>query len=126
MNAPKLPKLYIVGKGYERESIQMLINNLGMQKQIILLGFKNNPYTYMSKAKGCIVSSRIEGYPNVLNEMIYLNDNVLSSFCVPEVYHLDFIIKSDIFNIDEFSKAILVLKDKTNNQIIEKKRNLMY
>ena len=46
----------------------------------------------------------------------------MSSFCVPEVYHLDFIIKSDIFNIDEFSKAILVLKDKTNNQIIENER----
>ena len=123
LNAQYLPKLYIVGKGSERDSLQMLINLLDLQDKIILLGHKNNPYPYMKFAKGCIVSSKIEGYPNVLNEMIYLNENVLSSFCVPEVRNLDFLVKSDIFKISEFSNAMLILNENAKNIIVEDTRS---
>jgi glycosyltransferase involved in cell wall biosynthesis len=109
LNAETLPKLYIIGEGKERKLLENLIYKMGLGNKIILTGNINNPYPMMKKARGCIISSKIEGFPNVLNEMILLNDRVLSSYCVPEVSSMDFILKSSIYDIVDFSNNLVEL-----------------
>ena len=61
-------KLYILGDGEDREKLRKLIKNLNLEEQIFLLGRKHNPYIYMKSADLFILSSRYEGFPNVLIE----------------------------------------------------------
>lgn len=61
-------KLYILGEGIEKEKLERLIKKKKLERQVFLLGRKENPYIYMKKADLFILSSRYEGFPNVLIE----------------------------------------------------------
>lgn len=61
-------KLYILGEGTERKKLENLIKEKRLEDRIFLLGRKENPYVYMKKADLFILSSRYEGFPNVLIE----------------------------------------------------------
>ncbi len=103
------PNLIILGEGPERKKLENIIAQNNLNKKVLLMGHHPNPYPIMKNAVGCIISSRIEGFPNVLNEMIYLNNNVLSSLCVPEIKNLEFILTEDINNIQKYKKALMNL-----------------
>ncbi len=79
----KYPKmnLVILGEGSERQKLEDLIQQLRLSDSVHLLGFVNNVYPYFRKAKACVVSSRKEGFPNVLLQMMSQNDRVLSTLC---------------------------------------------
>ena len=74
-------KLYIVGNGPDKERIKDMINKNGLEKQIILLGQKKNPYVWMKNAKLFVHSSFYEGLPTVLIEAMICGKVVLSSDC---------------------------------------------
>ena len=99
-------KLVISGDGPEKENLNTLVQKLKLSNKVVFTGFKENIYPLIKNADLCIISSRIEGFPNILNEMIYLNDKVLSSYCTDSISKIEFILKSDIYNLKEFSKAI--------------------
>ena len=61
-------KLYILGDGEEKENLLNLIKKLNLEEKVFLLGRKSNPYVYMKNADLFILSSRYEGFPNVLIE----------------------------------------------------------
>lgn len=61
-------KLYILGEGEERLKLQKLIEKNNLYNNVFLLGRKENPYVYMRNADLFILSSRYEGFPNVLLE----------------------------------------------------------
>lgn len=42
-------KLVLIGEGKERESLENKIKNLGMEKEIFLLGARLNPYNYIKE-----------------------------------------------------------------------------
>ncbi len=75
----KTLKLVLVGDGEERKNIEELIKKLGLEKKIILLGFLENPYPIIKKAKLLVLSSENEGFGNVLIEAMILNTNVVST-----------------------------------------------
>ncbi len=60
--------LIILGEGPEELTLKALACDLGMADRVHFLGSVSNPYPYMSKAKCFILSSRYEGWPNVLVE----------------------------------------------------------
>jgi len=60
--------LYIIGDGGERANIEKAIIDLGVADRVTLLGFQNNPYIYMQQADLFLLSSRYEGFPNVVLE----------------------------------------------------------
>lgn len=74
-------KLIILGDGEKREELERLINRLGLQEQISLKGFVHNVYPYFFNADLCVVSSRKEGFPNVLLQMMSQNRKVISTKC---------------------------------------------
>lgn len=54
--------LVIVGDGEELESLKIIVNDHDLEKYIIFLGWKENPYPILKKAKCLIMSSNIEGF----------------------------------------------------------------
>lgn len=103
--------LYIFGNGPEYDKLQFLISNFNLKDKIFLINYTTNPYIFIKNANGCILPSRIEGFPNILNEMIYLNENVLSTICVPEISNLDFISICLPNDIDSLGTSLLNLID---------------
>lgn len=75
--------LYILGEeryevGY-KNFLNNLICTLGVQKNVHLLGHRDNPYPYLKSANLFIMSSRKEGYPNVVLEALTLRTPVIVS-----------------------------------------------
>lgn len=70
LSSPKLNdvKLCIIGDGNERNNIEDLIDYYGLNNQVILLGHKKNPYSFMKSAKLLIMTSHYESFPNVVLE----------------------------------------------------------
>lgn len=99
-------KLVISGDGPEKKSLLRQVKKLKLSNKVVFTGFKENIYPLIRNTDLCIISSRIEGFPNILNEMIYLNDRVLSSYCTDSISKINFVLKSDIYDIENFSKAI--------------------
>ena len=74
-------KLVILGEGKEREKLEQLIKDLKLEGDVSLPGFTNNPYKYMKKSSIFVLSSRFEGFANVLVEAMALGTPVVSTDC---------------------------------------------
>ncbi|MDO5557054.1 MAG: glycosyltransferase [Clostridia bacterium] len=72
-------KTYIVGEGNEREKLQNLIRELGVDETFFLLGRKDNPYKYVKRADLFVLSSRYEGLPTVITEAMILKVPCIST-----------------------------------------------
>jgi glycosyltransferase involved in cell wall biosynthesis len=73
--------LVILGEGKERDILENLISELHLKDKVFLCGFADNVYSYFRQAKMCVVSSRNEGFPNVLLQMMSQNEKVVSTLC---------------------------------------------
>ncbi|WOD39264.1 glycosyltransferase [Nodosilinea sp. E11] len=71
----------IGGEGYERSDLEKLIRELQLEDDASLPGFAENPYAYMAKAKVFVLSSRYEGFGNVLVEAMATGTPVVSTNC---------------------------------------------
>lgn len=72
-------RLMILGEGEERSHLEKLIQELGLEKDVLMPGFVTNPYAYMAKASVFVLSSIREGLPTVLVEAMALNTPVVST-----------------------------------------------
>ncbi len=73
--------LLILGEGPERQKLYELAYSLGIGAEIDLPGFTQNPFAYMSKASVFVLSSILEGLPNVLIEAMACGCPVVSTDC---------------------------------------------
>lgn len=76
-------QLVIIGKGNDAEikPIKKLIQTLGIQDSVLLLGFRENPYPYIKTADLLILSSDFEGFGNVIVESLMCKTMVVSTNC---------------------------------------------
>jgi len=76
-------RLAILGWGpdSEKQKHEALIRELGLEEDVGLLGYVNNPYAYMSRAAVFALSSRWEGLPFVLVEAMAVGTPVVSTDC---------------------------------------------
>lgn len=63
-------RLIILGEGEDRPHLEALVNELGLEADVALPGFVDNPYNYMNRARVFVLSSRWEGLPTVLIEAL--------------------------------------------------------
>ncbi len=73
--------LKILGEGADFDQLQELIHQLNLTEYIELLGFKSNPYRYMNAADVFVLSSRYEGFGQVLVEALCVGVPVVSTDC---------------------------------------------
>lgn len=73
--------LVIVGEGKQRVVLERLALDLGIADRLILMGALDNPYRVLAEASLHALSSRWEGYPNVLLEALALGVPVVSTDC---------------------------------------------
>jgi glycosyltransferase involved in cell wall biosynthesis len=72
-------KWYFVGEGEMRASIEEEISMLGLERQVQLLGFKENPYPYMAMADVYVQTSSFEGFGLTIAEAKILQRPVVST-----------------------------------------------
>jgi len=100
-------KLLILGEGKKRAELIKLINGLGLTDTVFLPGFSNDVYNYFKYAELCVVSSRIEGFPNVLLQMMSQNHKVVSTKCAGGIEYLAGIITADPNSEASLEQAML-------------------
>ncbi|MCL9769893.1 glycosyltransferase [Flavobacterium sp. HXWNR69] len=73
--------LVILGTGEELANLEKKISDFNLQAVVHLLGFKENVYDYISKAKFLVLSSQYEGFSMVILEALNLGIPIISFDC---------------------------------------------
>jgi glycosyltransferase involved in cell wall biosynthesis len=71
----------ILGQGSLRERLVDLIEELGLQGHVHLLGYQSEPFPIVEKALCFVHASAREGFPNVLVEALSLGVPVIATNC---------------------------------------------
>jgi glycosyltransferase involved in cell wall biosynthesis len=74
-------RLIILGEGAQRSVLEALAQELGVEDDIAMPGFVQNPYPYIAMSSLFVLSSRWEGSPNALTEALALGVPVVSTDC---------------------------------------------
>lgn len=74
-------RLVILGEGAQRFDLERRLGDLNLRNDVDLPGFVNNPYAYMSKADVLVLSSKYEGFGNVLVEAMACGCPVVATDC---------------------------------------------
>jgi glycosyltransferase involved in cell wall biosynthesis len=74
-------RLVILGIGPEQAHLDALVRELGLEDDVAMLGFMQNPYAYMAKAAVFVLSSVREGLPTVIIEAMAVGTPVVSTNC---------------------------------------------
>jgi len=98
--------LYILGDGPYKDKLQSKINSLKLEHKVFLEGFQSNVYPYFKKADICVVSSRLEGFPNVLLQMMSQNEKVVSTMCAGGIDKIPGIVISEETNDSTLANAL--------------------
>ena len=105
--------LTILGEGKEKKNLLNLAKNLGVENKVKFLGFQSNPYKYMKNAKVLILTSKYEGFPNVLLEANACGTPVIAYKCPGGTEEIikdglnGFLVKCG--NINELKKKIQIV-----------------
>ena len=70
-----------MGEGSEREKLEALVKELGLDGDVWMPGFVDNPFKFMKRATVFALSSKFEGAPLVLAEALSLGVPVVSTDC---------------------------------------------
>lgn len=74
-------EMKILGTGPLKKEIEELIQELGMEGMISLLGFKDNPYQFLAQSDIFILSSAWEGFGHVIVEAMACGAAVIATDC---------------------------------------------
>lgn len=73
--------LTFLGDGAEQKSLEKLVLKLNLKDRVHFLGYQQNPYPYMREADILVLSSKHEGFPNVVLEANICGTPVVSFAC---------------------------------------------
>ncbi|MEO8582594.1 MAG: glycosyltransferase [Flavitalea sp.] len=98
--------LLILGRGAMKDELDQLIDKLELNGRVKLVGHVKNVYPYFRHAEACVMSSRIEGFPNVLLQMMSQNKRVVSTLCAGDIEHLEGLFTCVPDNSSELKRAV--------------------
>lgn len=78
---PKGTRLIILGQGPLEEELLVLVEKLGVADSVNFPGFQKNPYPFFANADVFVLSSRWEGFGNVIPEALALGVPIVSTDC---------------------------------------------
>lgn len=70
--------LMVLGEGPLRETLAAQIRELGLHARVQLAGYQRNPFPWIAGADAFVLSSRYEGFPNVVLEALACGTPVLA------------------------------------------------
>jgi len=114
----KLPnvKLLFLGDGELMEELVEYAKSLGIKDIVVFLGNVDNPFYYLDKSELFVMTSEIEGFPNVLIEAMACGLPVISSDCKSgpsEILEDKFGLLFKVGDTEHLSKHILeVMRNK--------------
>lgn len=116
-NLTEKVEVFIIGKGEEKNRIQQDIINGGLSEIVHLLGFKSNPYKYLSKMDLFVCTSYREGFSTSTTESVALGVPVFTTDCSGMDEILDggkygMIVPNDDESIYEGLKDLLTHREK--------------
>ena len=121
-------KLHILGDGKDRDFLYQMKANLNL-KNVIFHGQQKNPYQYLKYADLFVLSSRYEGFPNVLLEAGACGVYALVNNCLGGINEIILPkINGEIFEIiqhENFAEKIkfTLKKDMNKEMIIDSIKN---
>lgn len=74
-------RLYIIGEGAEKNMLEEYIKKHNLSDSAFLLGFKENPWKYVSKADLFVCSSLKEGFSTAVTESLIVGTPVVTTLC---------------------------------------------
>ncbi|PTQ96676.1 glycosyltransferase involved in cell wall biosynthesis [Mucilaginibacter yixingensis] len=101
-------KLLIFGQGPENKSLKKLISSYGLEQKVILKGWSSNVLAYFKHASVCVVSSIKEGFPNVLLQMMTLNNCVVSTTCAGGIENIPGILKAKTNSVSSLASQLRI------------------
>ncbi|UII79914.1 glycosyltransferase [Flagellimonas sp. CMM7] len=113
-------KLVILGDGDLKDTLQNICESLDLKDDVIFEGYVQNVYPYFKKAELCVVSSILEGFPNVLLQMMSQNDKVVSTLCagnIDEIKGIETCIPGDEILLARAMEKMLT-QDTGSNRIL--------
>lgn len=72
-------KILLVGDGIDNSLYREMVKKLKLEKYVIFLGKKTNPFPYYKISDALILSSKFEGYPTVFLEAMILNIPIITT-----------------------------------------------
>jgi glycosyltransferase involved in cell wall biosynthesis len=75
-------KMLILGEGTDRPKLEKQIEDLGLVGQVKLMGYRNNPFPFYANAQFFVLSSLIEGFPNVMIEAMACGAAMIATNCI--------------------------------------------
>lgn len=74
-------RLLILGDGPQRDELEALVRTLGIGERVDMPGFKENALGFLSRSRLFVLSSRFEGFGNVVAEALACGTPVVSTDC---------------------------------------------
>ncbi|MDG5471367.1 glycosyltransferase [Jeotgalibacillus sp. ET6] len=74
-------QLVIIGEGPLKNILIKLVEDLGLESKVYLIGKKDNPFKYIHRSKIFIFPSIVEGFGNVLVESMACNTPIIATDC---------------------------------------------
>ncbi|MBZ9577547.1 glycosyltransferase [Patescibacteria group bacterium] len=114
-------KLVILGEGKLKSYFKKLIQQLGLENDVYILGWQKNPFKFLSKSNLFILSSHWEGLPTVILEAMTCGLPVISTDCKSgprEILAPDTNIESQTEDIERAEYGILI--PTKNEEILSK------
>jgi glycosyltransferase involved in cell wall biosynthesis len=71
--------LTILGEGPKRKELEQLAEAKGVADRVSFAGFQQNPYAFFAHADAFVLSSRYEGFPNVVLEALACGTPVIAT-----------------------------------------------
>ena len=72
-------RLYLLGTGSEEENLKNQVSSLNLEKDVVFLGFQENPYQFVDKCDIFVCSSFTEGLSTATIEALILGKAIIST-----------------------------------------------
>ena len=117
--------LLIIGEGSEKENIENYIRNNDLENYVKLLGYKSNPWKYLSRSNLFVLSSIWEGFGNVIVETMLLGIPVISTRCKSGPAEiLDNGKYGKLYDIYDYTKLSELILNEINSKELENSSNI--
>lgn len=74
-------RLLIIGEGPDKDKLIGTIKELEIESKVSIYPFQTNPYMFLKKANCFVLTSKYEGFPNVVLEALTCGIPVISTDC---------------------------------------------